>query len=131
MTESIRVRMYNVGFGDAFLVRFPGPDREMKILVDCGSIAKGPFGVDRVVEQIIEDCTTDGVPHVDLVVATHRHRDHVSGFALPAWGKVHVGQVWMPWTEDPDDADAARIREAQHGLALRLSQRLALPFAHK
>jgi hypothetical protein len=32
----ISIRMYNVGFGDCFLVRITTPDGERRVLVDCG-----------------------------------------------------------------------------------------------
>ena len=38
----VAVRMYNVGFGDCFLITFPAPDRPRKVLVDCGFHAAGP-----------------------------------------------------------------------------------------
>ena len=82
MARSISVRMYNVGFGDAFLVAIPAADGVRRILFDCGSIA-APEGraISDVVERIVRDVSgPDGVPRIDVVVATHRHRDHVSGF---------------------------------------------------
>jgi beta-lactamase superfamily II metal-dependent hydrolase len=57
-----------------------------------------------------------------VVVATHRHEDHVSGFRAPAWDDVWVGEVWMPWTEDPKNEEAAEIAIDRTRLALRLSQ---------
>ena len=124
---AITVRMYNVGFGDAFLVRLPGPERPLRILFDCGSIgAAEGRPMDKVVTQIIKDCEDDdGHSRIDVVVATHRHRDHISGFANAAWDDVEVKEVWLPWTEDPDDADAARIRRAQRGMALGLAPTFA------
>ncbi len=121
----LRVRMYRVGFGDAFLIFFPGRERPRKVLVDCGSIALDNISMEAVVNQILEDAREDGEPRLDVVVATHRHRDHVSGFDHPLWSQVRVGEVWMPWTERPDDPDARRIRDAQTRLALRLQARLA------
>jgi beta-lactamase superfamily II metal-dependent hydrolase len=120
--------MYNVGFGDAFLLVLPGPDRPRRMLVDCGSHASGPGPrpMAEVVESIIADVTdADGVARIDVVVGTHRHRDHVSGFANAAWGDVEVREVWMPWTEDPRDPEAKRIRERQAGLAQALTLALA------
>jgi hypothetical protein len=35
----ITIRMYNVGFGDAFLIVFPGDERPRRVLVDCGTHA--------------------------------------------------------------------------------------------
>ncbi len=120
------IRMYNVGFGDAFLVRIPAKSSQRKILVDCGSIKQGDGGpIDDIVDSIIADVKEkDGTPRIDVVVATHRHRDHVSGFASPAWGDVEVKEVWMPWTEDPADPEARRIRDLQSRLALTLHAEL-------
>lgn len=124
--KKVRIGMYNVGFGDSFLVRIPGKKSERKILFDCGSIKQGDGGsIDDVVDAIIEDVKDpDGKPRIDVVVATHRHRDHVSGFASAAWSDVEVQEVWMPWTEDPSDPEARRIRDAQSGLALTLHEEL-------
>jgi beta-lactamase superfamily II metal-dependent hydrolase len=114
----IRIRMYNVGFGDCVLVTVDQPGAPWRMLVDCGVHPSGvsPHSIASVVEAIITEATTDGMPHLDLVVATHRHRDHVSGFADPRWAAVTVGEVWLPWTEDPAD---------EHGTALRLAQETA------
>ena len=124
--KNVTIRMYNVGFGDAFLVRIPGKSSDQKILMDCGSIKQGDGGsIDDVVASIIEEVKDkDGKPRIDVVVATHRHRDHVSGFASPAWGDVEVKEVWMPWTEDPSDPEARRIRDLQNRLALTLHAEL-------
>src|SRR6266511_3208677 len=107
MTRHVNVRMYNVGFGDAFLVELPaGDDRPFRVLVDCGAHAAGypadGWRPEDVVDQIISDISAGGAePHLDVVVATHRHQDHVSGFRSAAWRQVSVDEVWLPWTEDP------------------------------
>jgi beta-lactamase superfamily II metal-dependent hydrolase len=119
-----RVRMYDVGFGDCFLLFIPGPDRLCKVLVDCGSIAKRKTPMADIVGQIIEDCAEgEERPTIDVVVATHRHRDHISGFADQRWSEVEVKEVWMPWTEG-DEPEARRIRNAQTRLATSLLARL-------
>src|SRR5262249_44049487 len=72
--------------------------------------------------DVIATCSDSGQSaRIDLVVATHRHRDHVGGFADAAWSRVDVGEVWMPWTEDPKDPRAARIRNRQSAFALALA----------
>ena len=107
---SVRIRSYNVGFGDCFLLSFryaAGSDRH--VLVDFGSTklpSRGPRSIKAVAERIAEDC--DGKLHV--VAVTHRHADHMSGFD-GASGKVIAALepdlVIQPWTEDPDlDPDA-------------------------
>jgi beta-lactamase superfamily II metal-dependent hydrolase len=117
--------MYDVGFGDCFLVRVPTREGVRKILFDCGSLKKGAVPIGEVVRQVIEDARdADGVSRLDVVVATHRHRDHISGFADPAWADVRVQEVWMPWTEDPEDTDVKRIRDFHNRLASRLASTL-------
>jgi beta-lactamase superfamily II metal-dependent hydrolase len=125
----VRVRMYNVGFGDAFLLAFPGRERGGRMLIDCGSHSgsKRPRPVADVVKNIVETVTDDdGVPRIDLVIGTHRHQDHVSGFGQALWKEVEVGEVWMPWTEHPTDEEAKRIRETQSKVARRLHASLQL-----
>jgi glyoxylase-like metal-dependent hydrolase (beta-lactamase superfamily II) len=126
--NDVLVRMYNVGFGDAFLVRLPTDEGEASALFDCGSHASSPRHrpIDEVVGQIIDDVRdADGTPRIDVVVGTHRHQDHVSGFDDDRWSEVVVGEVWLPWTEDPDDPQATRIRERQSATARRLAAALA------
>jgi beta-lactamase superfamily II metal-dependent hydrolase len=127
--QFVTIRMYNVGFGDAFLLLFPDQNRPRRVLVDCGmhSMGPGPRKMKEVVKQIVDDTTdADGKSRIDVVVATHRHQDHVSGFSQPLWNKVEVGEVWMPWTEHPTDLQARKIRETQsaraHSLALALTR---------
>lgn len=119
------VRMYHVGFGDAFLIRVPTAERTAKILVDCGVHQSGTIAgrpISTVARRIVEDAREDdGVARIDLVVATHRHQDHVSGFRDgDLWSEVEVKEVWMPWTEDPIDPRAREIRERQSAVARRL-----------
>lgn len=127
----IRVRMYHVGFGDCFLVIVPATEAHpvRKILFDCGSIKGNPaHRTKEVVAQLIEDIAAEspgGVPHLDVVVATHRHADHISGFDSPLWRDVVVGEVWMPWTEADDDGEAVRLRASQERVALALTAAFA------
>lgn len=54
-----------------------------------------------IVQRLIADATdTDSVARID-VVAAHRHKDHVPGFADEAWRRVQVREVWLRWTEHP------------------------------
>lgn len=104
--KQIEIRMYNVGFGDSFLLRVPTEDGARRILVDCGfhSQGKGKFSDQDLVKQIKADL--DGQP-LDVVIATHRHQDHISGFGEKAlWAGIGVQEVWLPFTADPDAAQA-------------------------
>lgn len=126
MIRSLRVRMYRMGFGDSFLLSFDGDEGGRHILIDCGSITEGQAHVDRVAADVVAACTPagGGPPRLELVVATHRHRDHVGGFKNAVWAGVEVGEVWMPWTEDPDDPDARRILHRQSAFAMALAMAL-------
>jgi beta-lactamase superfamily II metal-dependent hydrolase len=123
--DGVRIRMYDIGFGDCFLVFVPTTEGVKKVLVDCGSIKKHKKSTDQIVDQVLEDVTEDdGVARIDVVIATHRHKDHVDGFGSSAWQQVEVKEVWMPWTEHPTDSEALRIRRKQHGFALQLHDHL-------
>jgi len=101
----IQVRMYNVGFGDCFLLRIPTPQGERRMLVDCGyhSQGKGKFSDRELITQIKADLK--GQP-LDVVVATHRHQDHISGFGEPdLWEGIGVEEVWLPFTANPEAAE--------------------------
>jgi beta-lactamase superfamily II metal-dependent hydrolase len=125
--QAISVRTYDVGFGDMHLVQIPGADdRPRRILIDCGVHARGKLDhrpMKAIVGRLLHDVTEPGgVPTIDVVVATHRHADHISGFADDRWSHVRVGTVLMPWTEDPDDPDALRLAARRDALARGLKE---------
>lgn len=112
----IQLRMYNVGFGDCFLLRIPTDDGERRMLVDCGyhSQGKGKFSDIELVNQIKADL--DGEP-LNVVVATHRHQDHISGFGeKELWKGIAVEEVWLPFTADPEAANDEPALRAWQGL---------------
>jgi hypothetical protein len=115
--------MYNCGFGDCFLIFAPTrTGRDRKILIDCGSFKAQVQPIKQIVERVIEDLRDDDhTPRVDLLIVTHRHKDHISGFADPRWSEVKVGEVWMPWTES-GEPEAIRLRASQTRLTLKLAE---------
>jgi hypothetical protein len=122
--------MYNVGFGDCFVLEFPRKDQApFRLLVDCRSHSAGHprdgWNISETVTAIVDDVGQGSTPSIDVVAASHRHQDHVSGFDEPAWKDVTVGEVWLPWTEDPNDSEATRIRTRQSSLALNLTNAFA------
>ena len=70
----MRIRLYNVGFGDCFCIR----DRKSSLLVDFGAANSKIEGRPRreVFDVIISDLTT--IRKKNLLL-THFHPDHVSG----------------------------------------------------
>ena len=108
----VRVRMYQVGFGDCFLVTIeydealPDGRAERHLLIDYGSSrsaregrAKGRM---RDVAALIDE-HTHGV--LDVLALTHRHKDHLSGCADTTGDatlrRLAPARVLRPWTEDP------------------------------
>jgi beta-lactamase superfamily II metal-dependent hydrolase len=115
---AVEVRSYQVGFGDCFLVSFlysKGDKRH--ILIDFGTteLPKGLKPSEHmrtVAEAIKQECAG----RLTAVVATHRHADHISGFATDD-KSGHAGEiiaeckprlVLQPWTEDPQAAKDAK-----------------------
>ena len=100
---SLRLRTYNVGFGDCFLLTLTYDDQTAAhVLIDFGSTAlpNYPNTLVTVAEKIADDCDNK----LTMVVATHRHADHIAGFAGPAGRIIAALQpdlVVQPWTEDP------------------------------
>ncbi|MDW4573830.1 hypothetical protein R8Z57_13700 [Microbacterium sp. M3] len=114
----VRVRMYQVGFGDCFLLSVeydePLPDgrAERHLLIDFGSSHPPRPGKARGrmadVAALVDE-HTGGV--LDVLVVTHRHRDHLRGFEVGAAAavmkKLAPKLVLRSWTEDPALAPTA------------------------
>jgi hypothetical protein len=111
---SIRVRMYNVGFGDCFLLTFRyanGPDKHMLIDYGTNANADGALPLDELGEKIAVDCgrTPSKEGKLAAVVLSHRHRDHIKGFDPDIGGQtiraLDPDVVLRPWTEEPGVED--------------------------
>ena len=116
---SVEVRSYQVGFGDCFLVSFVyGKKEKRHVLIDFGT-TELPKGLKPSVHMplVAQAIKADSGGALTAVVATHRHADHISGFATDGKsghsGTIIAGckprLVLQSWTEDPDAArDATR-----------------------
>jgi len=118
--------MYQVGFGDAFLLSFEydqklddGRDRR-HVLIDFGSTSppQSPRKLDSIARHIRnhtaseQDIRADTRGELDVVVVTHRHKDHLSAFASPVIAETLCKPgfpklVVRSWTENPQAARRA------------------------
>ena len=118
MADRIRVRVYNVRFGDAILVTVPdrdgGATTPRNILIDVGNVLGTEGGVDTVFKPAVDDLLKElkGKP-LDLYVMTHEHLDHVQGLQYCSANypelsdlanKLKPAHVWMTASADPDYA---------------------------
>jgi hypothetical protein len=128
----VEIRSYQVGFGDCFLLSFVYGDSDRRhVLIDFGTTGlgksgKGPKPSDHM-PAVARDIARVCGGRLTAVVATHRHADHISGFATDA----RTGQsgaiikdlaprlVLQPWTEDPDAATDARTATGGSGRSPR------------
>lgn len=108
--KSVKIRTYHVGFGDCFLLSFAyarGPERH--VLIDYGSTGLPPKTPKTRMMDIANDIKKRTGGKLHAVVATHRHKDHISGFETKKGGKgtgdvirsLKPDVVVQPWTEDP------------------------------
>jgi len=122
-SAGIRVRMFRIGFGDFFLLSVPAAGGSKHILIDCGVHATDLKTIRTAVQQMAQDCNF----HLSLVIMTHRHADHISGFGTCSdiFKQITVDRVWMPWFENRSDKTALAFQAGLTSLATRLAMRLA------
>ncbi len=121
------VRMYRQGLGDCFLLAF-GTKKVADpryILVDCGVHMRQTDGKDRLLQVMNHlKAATGGRLHV--VVATHEHADHLSGFVQKQSpflkDSLKIDQLWVGWTEKVGDAQADALRKKK-GTARQLVEK--------
>ncbi|HEY4561670.1 MAG TPA: MBL fold metallo-hydrolase [Thermoanaerobaculia bacterium] len=120
--SGVKIRMYRQGLGDCFLLAFAtGVGRPFYMLIDCG-VLMGTEGAADKMRQVAESLRASTGGRIDVLVATHQHWDHLSGFdqAREVFDQIEFGEVWVAWTEDPanDLANRLRARRRAHLRAL-------------
>ncbi len=111
MANQLLIRAYNVGCGDCIYVRIPGPNGGFNILIDCGK-----KGGDELLEKAVKHLEGElpagskaGTTRLDLLVATHRHEDHIKGFD-PQWFKnIEVKNIWLSGAMNPTHPQAKGV----------------------
>ena len=116
----MRVRSYRHGLGDCHLLSFTKPDGSLlHMLIDCGVVDLTPEP-EKLMSEVAKDIAKQTAGAIDIVVATHQHTDHLSGFkqAAAAFGKLQLERLWLAWTEDATDP---LVREIQRQLLKKLA----------
>ncbi|MBC7949684.1 MAG: MBL fold metallo-hydrolase [Chitinophagaceae bacterium] len=113
MPVSVNVKMYRIGeLGDCFLLRFTNGQEKTHVLIDCGSYWNKTTSKARL-NQIAADIKTQiAGDKLDVIVGTHQHNDHLSGFlhAEQIFKKqVKPEQIWLSWLDDPENKKARKI----------------------
>ena len=100
--------MYRVGFGDFFLLSLSKGGTTKHVLIDCGVHAANLGTIGQAIKQLAEDTGKQ----LALVIMTHHHADHISGFAIGQadFKEFNVERVWMPWFEDPKNKTATAFQ---------------------
>lgn len=120
--------MYRVGMGDCFLVSIPEGRKEKHILIDCGVHSQSEFkGLSEAVTALEEH--TKG--KIDVVVATHAHADHISGFGSESdvFERMEIGEVWLPWLEDISDPEVKKLHKKVSALTGLIEAHMSRPGA--
>ena len=77
-----KVRMYRQGLGDCFLISLPRTDggtRPFYVMIDCGVVLGTPNPA-AIMKQVLDSIVQETGGAIDLLIATHEHWDHLSGF---------------------------------------------------
>lgn len=136
--ESVSIRMYRRILGDCFLLTHTkagknGKKDRFHALIDCGALQRIGSVEDKEATEAslksLGEAIDDLLAHVkgklDLVIATHEHYDHLSGFMKyhEKFEKLEIGRLWLAWTENDVDDLANKIRQ---GLSRGLTALAAL-----
>lgn len=116
MVRELLVRVYNVGLGDCIYLQVPDGDELRHILIDCGNV----YARD-VMREALNDLEQhlpqdgDGRRHLDLLVVTHRHKDHIAAFDtyLDWFKRLRIHHIWLSASMDPAHPQAEGARSVQ------------------
>ena len=132
---SIKIRMYRQGLGDCFLVTLKKDgSNNFNMLIDCG-LLQGTKNGTKIMLQLAGDIEATlkdeqpaaEKPWLDVVVLTHEHADHISGFnqAKDVFANIEFREVWAAWMDDEGHPKYKLVRERFHRQVAGLKASLA------
>jgi hypothetical protein len=106
--------MYCQGLGDCFLLSFPRKSgaRPVRVLIDCGVLQRTPAESEKM-RAVVRSLKKDPGGHIDLLIVTHEHWDHIAGFShgQDLFEKQFTfDRVWLSWAENPKDPDSQALK---------------------
>jgi beta-lactamase superfamily II metal-dependent hydrolase len=111
MASKLLVRSYNVGCGDCIYVRIPDKGDHFHILIDCGSLESAAVtkqAIEHLEKNMLPASGTPGKKRLDLLVATHRHEDHIKGLDPAYFKNIEVKNIWITAAMDPSHKQAKK-----------------------
>ena len=117
------IRMYRLNeLGDCFLTTFTSGSHTSRLLIDCGSFRNTNQSIKRIKEIVAGIAAETAGAGLDVVVGTHQHNDHLSGFVHceDEFRQIGINQVWLSWLDDPRDPMARQLGEQHDNLVSQL-----------
>ena len=107
----VRIRMYRQGLGDCFLLTFSTDSQKAHVLIDCGTLGATTTGVKM--KDVAQNIAQETDQHIHLLIATHEHKDHLSGFRdqKALFETIQFDNVWLAWTENAEDPLAQQVKK--------------------
>jgi hypothetical protein len=132
MADKLLVRLFDVGLGDCIYCRIPKghrDGRDFHVLIDCGTLSSTDYLSKAVNDLKSVLPSIRGKRHVDLLVVTHEHKDHMTGFGLKLWDGLSFGAIWMSAAMDLNHPEAKRAKKLHSFAAGAMQQAVRLDLA--
>ena len=125
--DAIKIRMYNTGsVGDCLLLSFQKAGvTTFNMMIDCGGFNTSTAAISACAADIKNIIVNNSL---DLVVLTHEHEDHASGFnqAKSIFDTIEFKRVWMSWAENDKDQLAKKLFQEKGKKIKELTAALSL-----